>query len=365
MCMIVGDTHVRAGAFVATDTRVRYLDGKCDDPGGKIVRTASGWATGSGGFKQVMTVLAALRDAPEQPGLDRTKRATDIASAALTAAWLEVRGWKEEEEVFGSSWISRGVVILIEARQEIVLLRNADSQVVYHVGTGPGDFPDWDDTYLEMRADIESAQHDLGGRIRAAAKHFAIVSRASKVMSGVMEVGWIFPSFLGPFHGFLRGDAEEIADTEGRHILKRFSAAPPVELPPNQRRGAVPSNVAVVCVAPMDLPPMRITGGGPAPGIAANANLGTGATCTITGTDTAGFIHIVIGTAPTNGEMCTVTFAAAYAAAPYIVISPASAGAFISQPYAYVISTTLFKVLPNSTLNNVGTIHDFYYQVIG
>jgi hypothetical protein len=318
MCMIVGDTHNRAGAFVATDTRVRYLDGKCDDPGGKIVRTASGWATGSGGFEQVMTALAALRDAPEQTGVDRTQRATDIVSGALSAAGLELRGWKEEEEIFGSSWATRGAVVLIEPRQEIVLFRNAESQVVYHAGAGPADFPDWDDTYLEMRADIESAQHDLGGRIRAAAKHFASTSRASTVMSGVMEVGWICPSFLGPFRGFLRGNAEEIADTEGRHILRRFHAEPPAALPPSSRHTA--SNVVVV-----DLAPSRLAGGGATPTISSPQGFWSG-TNTIAGTDTAGRITLVhdagLGSTQANGHQIKVTFAMAYLTAPFVLVSP-------------------------------------------
>jgi hypothetical protein len=360
--MIVGDTHIRAGAFVATDTRVRYLDGSCDDPGGKIVRTPAGWATGSGGFKQVMAVLAALRDAGEQTGVDRTKRATEVATAAITAAGLELRGWKEEDEIFGSSWMSRGAVILIEPRQEIVLLRNGDSEVVFHAGAGPGDFVGWEERYVEMRADIEGAQHDLGGRIRAAAKHFAIVSRASRLMSGVMEVGWICPTFLGPFHGFLRGEAEEIANTEGCDILKRFRADPPTALPPSSRCSTRSTSVVV------DVPPNRITGGGATPSLSVLDSYWNGAN-TIVGTDTAGMITLnktTTSSSQHNGHQVQVTFAAPYAAPPFVLFNSDLDGAF--GLILGAISATDFYIDCNTTIPRAGTVAavgHITYGVIG
>jgi len=55
-----------------------------------------------------------------------------------------------------------------------------------------------------------------------------------------------------------------------------------------------------------------------------SANAGTGATCTVTGDDTAGRITLVTGSASwAAGAQCTINFSSSFASAPYPVISPA------------------------------------------
>jgi hypothetical protein len=79
-------------------------------------------------------------------------------------------------------------------------------------------------------------------------------------------------------------------------------------------------------------------------------------------TDVAGTIDITTSGSPASGAQATVTFDAAYATAPIVVLTPANAAAAGEQ--VYVTRTT-----SGFTVNFVGTptastSHEFYYQVI-
>lgn len=111
----------------------------------------------------------------------------------------------------------------------------------------------------------------------------------------------------------------------------------------------------------------KVLGGGSAPGIAAGAAAGTGPTISITGTDTAGRIAITLGTSPgTNGVLATITFAAAFAAAPYVSLTPSCSAAASTYGLHYVTSsTTSFVINYTSPAQAGGTQIDFFYHVIG
>jgi hypothetical protein len=114
---------------------------------------------------------------------------------------------------------------------------------------------------------------------------------------------------------------------------------------------------------------VKIRGTGTTPGfvVAAGAGqMGTAPTGTISGTDIAGFIHTIVGTSPgATGEVGTVTFTLPFAVAPFVVIVPASSGAWGLHPYAYLVSTTGFTITGSGGYGGAAAILDFYYQVIG
>jgi hypothetical protein len=83
----------------------------------------------------------------------------------------------------------------------------------------------------------------------------------------------------------------------------------------------------------------------------------------------AGKIHCIVGTSPGGfPDIGTVTFAVAFAAAPFVVVMPASASASGNyKPWAASVSTTGFTISPGAggTTGGAGALLDFYYMVIG
>lgn len=116
----------------------------------------------------------------------------------------------------------------------------------------------------------------------------------------------------------------------------------------------------------------HIIGSSIAPTFAAGTGAGTSPTITLTGTDLGGFINVTTGTTPTaSGVVVTVTFNAAYGAAPRcVLITPANAAAaaltganqvFVSQAG---ITTTTFALTAGSVAPGASTAYQFYYTVI-
>lgn len=112
-------------------------------------------------------------------------------------------------------------------------------------------------------------------------------------------------------------------------------------------------------------------GQGSAPAIAANAGAGSSPTISIVGSDSAGKITLTTGTAPsgTNATICTVTFATAFSAAPYVSFSPANANAAglaaaLTMIYANS-GTTTFTMISGTTALGSATQYIWFYEVIG
>lgn len=105
---------------------------------------------------------------------------------------------------------------------------------------------------------------------------------------------------------------------------------------------------------------------GTVPTIAAGAGAGTGPTVSVTGTDTAGTITVVSGTLPSvSSAIVTVTFNAAFGAAPRVVLWPANASASVLSFLPYVTSTTTTFVVNASTVALGGsTTYLYNYHVI-
>lgn len=80
------------------------------------------------------------------------------------------------------------------------------------------------------------------------------------------------------------------------------------------------------------------------PAAAPTSNAGTGATCTVSGTDTKGVVTITMGTTVASGDMCTVTFNSAYNSAPVCTVTPATLATtkdLAGDQYANSSTTTL------------------------
>lgn len=101
--------------------------------------------------------------------------------------------------------------------------------------------------------------------------------------------------------------------------------------------------------------------GGSAPSASVDANAGTSATCTVSGTDTAGKITLVTGSSGvTPGTQCSITFSSAYGAAPKVVIGPAGPLAAPLDPYIDAVTASSFSV-GVGTAGATGTTYTFNY----
>jgi len=108
------------------------------------------------------------------------------------------------------------------------------------------------------------------------------------------------------------------------------------------------------------------------PSISAGTGAGTGATVNISGSDMAGWISVVAGTAPsTSATIATITFNVAYSTAPVCIsLTPANiSGATLSAAsMVYVnragITTTTFAITSGTAgLTTLGT-YEWYYSVL-
>lgn len=85
----------------------------------------------------------------------------------------------------------------------------------------------------------------------------------------------------------------------------------------------------------------KVKGSGSTPAIAAGSKLGSGGSVAIVGTDTAGEITISTGSGQlTNGSFADITFATAYATAPYVILYPANEVGTANNIYFNVTATT-------------------------
>lgn len=112
-------------------------------------------------------------------------------------------------------------------------------------------------------------------------------------------------------------------------------------------------------------------GNGSAPTIVVGTAAGSGASASISGTDSCGQIQIVTGLGTTTGIMATVTFSVAYGGTPIVIISPANgaaieAGAVPTQVSAQATGTGGFTLTADPNATQVSTNYMAWnYWVIG
>lgn len=93
------------------------------------------------------------------------------------------------------------------------------------------------------------------------------------------------------------------------------------------------------------------------------ANAGTGATCSVQGTDTLGQITLATGTIGiSTGAYCNINFDVAYGAAPFCVLTPASSAISTS---VYVTSTTSVMAINFAIAGGVSTTYVMNYHCGG
>jgi hypothetical protein len=233
MCMTVGHSRPGEGSFIACDTGISFIRGgvflRRVDVGGRLQSTGSGWCTAAGDtYRPCHIALAALRDAGAIPsGANPVERAAQIVTAALSAAGLDAHPVGGREGAF---------ILVIEPGADLVCLDNGAAGNTQYAASFPVEFTD-DEGEKRSRAlclDIASAGPSIEARIRAVAKHFAEINRDVQTVSPIMECGFLIPTPFGPMRGFLRGNSQEIADTNARDIFDRFRAAPTTRLPLEQ-----------------------------------------------------------------------------------------------------------------------------------
>ncbi|CCH00290.1 hypothetical protein FAES_2281 [Fibrella aestuarina BUZ 2] len=112
-----------------------------------------------------------------------------------------------------------------------------------------------------------------------------------------------------------------------------------------------------------------IVAGGTTPGIVARPGLGTGAAAAISGADMAGLISLTAGSGTgANAEVCKVTFATAYTAAPKVVMLDARSknGRYqLGRLFVSAITATDFTISTTDSAIDAGTANiDIQYVVI-
>jgi len=106
----------------------------------------------------------------------------------------------------------------------------------------------------------------------------------------------------------------------------------------------------------------HIDAGGGTPRISSGSALGGGGTASVNGTDTAGTVTMNTGSNPSGGVLANVTFAAAYASTPHIVLTPVgSGGALIGY---YVTRTSTGFTIHSAAAPGGNTSFSFDYMVI-
>ena len=101
-----------------------------------------------------------------------------------------------------------------------------------------------------------------------------------------------------------------------------------------------------------------------APTATPNANAGTGATCSVSGTDTAGTVSLTTGSgAWASGAQCGVTFNMTFSAAPHCVFSPANANAATAVSYLTESTTGLEMSFVNAAI--AATAYEWTYHCVG
>jgi hypothetical protein len=212
--MTVGASSQTEGSFICTDTRMMFADRSFVDPGGKLISTGSGWATGAGkSYDPWWASMTALRESGRVwPGCDVITRAGEIVSGALGQLG------KHDE---------RFHILLIEPGAGVIAVQQGKAQVMEFGAGWPAGLELEEESRQEALAQsLRDVGEELFGRIKVVAHHFDLASQAVSSMSDTMEIGYILPTPDGPVNGFLRGKAREIAATPPNEIAARFQAMP-------------------------------------------------------------------------------------------------------------------------------------------
>jgi len=108
----------------------------------------------------------------------------------------------------------------------------------------------------------------------------------------------------------------------------------------------------------------HIVTSGSTPTVTTGTAAGTGAVVAVTGTDTSGKLTLTLGSSAAAGNLANLTFAAAYSAAPNVVLTAGNNNA--AQIQEYVTPTTTGFSLNTATNTGLaaGQAYTFYYHVI-
>jgi len=102
-----------------------------------------------------------------------------------------------------------------------------------------------------------------------------------------------------------------------------------------------------------------------APTTTVNANAGTGATCSVSGTDTAGTVSLTTGSgAWASGVQCEVDFNMSYSAAPRCVFSASNSNAAVASVNAYLTKTTADFSMNFVNADTAATTYEWDYQCV-
>ena len=100
-----------------------------------------------------------------------------------------------------------------------------------------------------------------------------------------------------------------------------------------------------------------------APTTTVNANAGTGATCSVSGTDTAGTVSLTTGSgAWASGVQCEVDFNMSYSSAPRCVFSASNSNAAVASVNAYLTKTTADFSMNFVNADTAATTYEWDYQ---
>lgn len=100
--------------------------------------------------------------------------------------------------------------------------------------------------------------------------------------------------------------------------------------------------------------------GGSTPTAVALANLGIGATCTVSGNDTSGAITIVGGSSASPGSVCDITFSTPFAKPPKTVLSSSGQSGALLDAYTEASTTKITLGVSNATTQSDTYVFNYW-----
>lgn len=364
MCMALVVPSL-CGPVILTDRRVSTFSGSlvgalretiedrlvCHaDVGGRMVRVGPSWVIGGGGSAPhaAAVLRAAIEAGSTKPPAKEWTRETmgrwTMEVAGIIRSIAAELSTADEAEVADSTFFV--TLDSPDLRGNVFGFKWDGSPIggwktVYHAPPNLGEYTKSRLT-MNLEKDIATIS-DWPSIVRRVAGECVLVSRLCKTVSPTCEVA------CG--NRFYSGDAKKLSRMTDEEIIAAFGDAP----------GNAEALERVNALCPASPAHAQTIGGGSAP---SRTYYGTTTELSFSGTDIGGLCGADTGATPGTGAFMMLTFASAYASAPFATLTAGNTTTASALPYVWSSTTTditfAFAVAPGASLSIV-----LHYQIIG